>query len=168
MPDRPTSMRAPLRACVMTRQRARQTQLIRFVVDAEGVVYPDINNRAGGRGAWLKADGALLKESGDTLKKALKARGVVDDLPGLLERLLVVRIQEMLALGRRGGQVIGGAGKIRAMPESVVLLLIASDASPREAKALISACGVLTTANILRGEELEKCLGANQWLLLPV
>ena len=151
------------RVCVVTKYRAPQAQLLRFVVDADGMVFPDINNRAGGRGAWLKADGAVLKDSGDALKKTLKARGVVDDLPVLVERLLVGRVQEILALGRRAGAVIGGAGKIRTGAENVVLLLVAHDASPREAKTLVNACGLsgmpFGTANILRGEELGKVFG---------
>ena len=151
------------RVCVVTKYRAPQAQLLRFVVDADGVVFPDINNRAGGRGAWLKADAAVLKDSGDALKKTLKARGVVEDLPCLVERLLVGRVQEILALGRRAGAVIGGAGKIRTTAENVVLLLVAHDASPREAKTLANACGLagmpFGTANILRGEELGKVFG---------
>ena len=146
------------RVCVVTKYRAPQTQLLRFVVDADGVVFPDINNRAGGRGAWLKADAAVLKDSGDALKKTLKARGVVEDLPVLVERLLVGRVQEILALGRRAGAVIGGAGKIRTTAENVVLLLVAHDASPREAKTLANACG-LSGIDILRGEELGKVFG---------
>ena len=164
--NNPTPRRAPapIRACVVTRHRAPQAQLLRFVVDAEGVVLPDINHRAGGRGAWLKADAAVLRESGDALKKALNARAVVDDLPCLVERLLVGRVQEILALGRRAGAVIGGAGKIRTATENVVLLLVADDASPREAKTLINACGAnacgaVSTAHILRGEELGKIFG---------
>ena len=151
------------RVCVVTKYRAPQAQLLRFVVDADGMVFPDINNRAGGRGAWLKADGAVLKDSGDALKKTLKARGVVEDLPCLVERLLVGRVQEILALGRRAGAVIGGAGKIRTTAENVVLLLVAHDASLREAKTLANACGLsgmpFGTANILRGEELGKVFG---------
>ena len=146
------------RVCVVTKYRAPQAQLLRFVVDADGVVFPDINNRAGGRGAWLKADAAVLKDSGDALKKTLKARGVVDDLPCLVERLLVGRVQEILALGRRAGAVIGGGGKIRTTAENVVLLLVAHDASVREAKTLANACGLAGT-DILRGEELGKVFG---------
>lgn len=157
--NNPTSRRALERVCVVTGYRAPQAQLLRFVVDADGVIYPDINHRAGGRGAWLKADGAVLKDSGDALKKALKARAVVADLPVLVERLLVVRVQEILALGRRAGAVIGGAGKIRTAAENVALLLVAHDASPREAKNLANACGVSSTANMLRGEELAKVFG---------
>ena len=91
-------------------------------------------------------------------KKPSKRGGVVDDLPVLVERLLVGRVQEILALGRRAGAVIGGAGKIRTGAENVVLLLVAHDASPREAKTLANACG-LSGIDILRGEELGKVFG---------
>ena len=98
----------------------------------------------------------------------------------LVERLLVGRVQEILALGRRAGAVIGGAGKIRTSAANVVLLLVAHDASVREATALKNACGLsgmpFGTANILRGEELGKifgresmafvaCLGGNDGLI---
>ena len=49
---------APLRTCVGCGQRAEQRGLVRLRTDGERVIVD--RTRAGGRGAWLHADGACL------------------------------------------------------------------------------------------------------------
>lgn len=53
----------------------------------------------------------------------------------MIDKLLLKRCLDALAMGRRSGIALGGGGKIRA--EAVAIgLLIAADASQREARAL--------------------------------
>lgn len=151
----------PVRKCVLTGASGPSHQLIRFVTSPEGVVFPDIGNRLDGRGAWLKASGTVLAQAvkAKSLQKALKAKALAEDLPHLVERLLVERVQHLLGLGRRGGSVLGGAGKIRAASNHVAILLVATDASEREARGLASASGAEITIGCLSGEELGKVFG---------
>ncbi len=152
---------APIRKCVVTGVSGPSHQLIRFVASPEGVVFPDIGNRLDGRGAWLKASGAVLAQAAKTksLQKALKAAALAEDLPHLVETLLVERVQHLMGLGRRGGSVLGGAGKIQAASHPVAILMVATDASEREARGLASATEAEMTVGCLSGEELGKVFG---------
>jgi predicted RNA-binding protein YlxR (DUF448 family) len=151
----------PIRKCVVTGACGPSHQLIRFVSSPEGVVFPDIGHRLDGRGAWLKASGKVMAQAvkAKSLEKALKAGALAENLPQMVETLLVERIQHLLGLGRRGGMVIGGAGKIRAADDAVAILMVATDASEREARGLASASGAEMTVRFLSGEELGKVFG---------
>ena len=67
--------------------------------------------------------------------RALEGKKIDDDLAEQVENLLLKRCQDSLAMGRRGGITLGGSGKIKAEGD-VSGLLIATDASEREARAL--------------------------------
>lgn len=151
----------PIRKCVVTGASGPSHQLIRFVSSPEGVVFPDIGHRLDGRGAWLKASGKVMAQAvkAKSLEKALKAGALAENLPQMVEALLVERIQHLLGLGRRGGMVIGGAGKIRAADDAAAILMVATDASEREARGLASACGAEMTVGFLSGEEIGKVFG---------
>lgn len=152
---------APIRKCVVTGASGPSQHLIRFVASPDGVVFPDIGNRLDGRGAWLKASGTVMAQAvkAKSLQKALKATALAENLPHLVETLLVERVQHLMGLGRRGGSVIGGAGKIRAASNAVAILLVATDASEREARGLASSSGAEMTVGCLSGEELGKVFG---------
>jgi predicted RNA-binding protein YlxR (DUF448 family) len=116
--------------------------LIRFTVDQNGIIFPDIAAKLPGRGAYVTADPEQIIKAQDSgkLSRALAGEFSPDDrggLPDLIDRLLLKRCQEMLAMGRRSGTVLGGGGKIKAAMAAAGLL-IAADASEREARAL---CG---------------------------
>ncbi|MCE2516429.1 MAG: DUF448 domain-containing protein [Alphaproteobacteria bacterium] len=111
--------------------------MIRFVADQGGMVFPDVAAKLPGRGAYVSADRDAIITAIDSgkLVRALGGKTCPDDLPAMVEQLMVKRCQEALAMGRRSGIALGGGGKIRA--EAVAIgLLIADDASPREARAL--------------------------------
>ncbi len=127
----------PERRCVASGEALGPHQLIRFVADADGFIFPDVGSKLGGRGAYIKADRDVLAKAitSGQLKKSLSADHVADDMTDIVETLLVKRCQEHIALARRSGLAIGGGGKIRAAGD-VNGLLIADDASAREARAL--------------------------------
>ena len=125
------------RRCVVTSARLDPHEMIRFVADQDGMVFPDVAAKLPGRGAYVSADRAVMAKAVETgkLVRALAGKSCPDDLPAMVETLLMKRCQEALAMGRRSGIALGGGGKIRA--EAVAIgLLIAADASPREARAL--------------------------------
>src|SRR5262245_30119932 len=78
------------RLCAVSREVKPVDELIRFVVGPEGVV-PDLKRKLPGRGLWITADRATLK---DAVAKNVFARGfkreirVTPDLIELTERLL--------------------------------------------------------------------------------
>ena len=129
--------------------------MIRFAASPEGALVPDVAARLPGRGAWIKAEKDILTAA---LEKGHLARalGIKDpDISAVmrLETLLVQRCQQMLSIGRRGGMVIGGAGKIKAIGD-VAGLVIATDASKRETRAFVGDVRHDWQVNTLGGEEL--------------
>ena len=127
----------PERRCIISQTSGDSHDMVRFVADPSGVIIPDVAAKLPGRGAWVTADRDLLAQavSSGRLLRALDGKSVIDDAVDQVERLLIKRCQDSLAMGRRGGIILGGSGKIKAEGE-VSGLIIAADASAREARAL--------------------------------
>ena len=131
-PERPTERR-----CIISQRTDDNYDMVRFVADPSGVIIPDVAAKLPGRGAWVTADRDMLAQAVSTgrLMRALEGKKIDDDLAEQVENLLLKRCQDSLAMGRRGGITLGGSGKIKAEGD-VSGLLIATDASEREARAL--------------------------------
>ncbi|HYI84104.1 MAG TPA: RNA-binding protein [Acetobacteraceae bacterium] len=103
--------KGPLRRCIVTRESGPKEGMLRFVLDPEGCVVPDLEGRLPGRGMWLSA-------SADVLERALKrgafaraARRAVHVPPDLRVRIadgLLRRIRDLVGFARRGGQAVCG------------------------------------------------------------
>lgn len=128
---------SPERKCIVSGDTLEPHQLIRFVADDDGFIFPDVGGKAQGRGAYVKAERDVLEKAISTgqLLKSLSGKHIADAMPDMVEKLLVKRCQDHIAMARRSGLAIGGGGKIRSLGE-VTGLLIADDASDREARAL--------------------------------
>ena len=127
----------PERRCIISQRTDDNYDMVRFVADPSGVIIPDVAAKLPGRGAWVTADRDMLAQAVSTgrLMRALEGKKIDDDLAEQVENLLLKRCQDSLAMGRRGGITLGGSGKIKAEGD-VSGLLIATDASEREARAL--------------------------------
>ncbi len=112
---RPDSV--PLRMCVVTRERLRQSGMVRFALSPEGVVTPDVAAKLPGRGVWAKADRETIDEAVKTnafsrgFKLAVKAD---PDLSNLTESLLLKRCQSQLSLAKKAGTLVIGYDQVRA------------------------------------------------------
>lgn len=148
------------RLCVVTRKRLDPARLVRFVASDDGAMVPDVAAKLPGRGAWVTAEPALVETAINQgkLAKALDAAGARPPAVDQLDRLLLKRCQEMLSIGRRAGLVAGGGGKIRAL-EGVEALVVASDASQREARALKGDVAHGCAVEAMSGEELGAVFG---------
>ena len=131
-PERPIERR-----CIISQRTDDNYDMVRFVADPSGVIIPDVAAKLPGRGAWVTADRDMLAQAVSTgrLMRTLEGKKIDDDLAEQVENLLLKRCQDSLAMGRRGGITLGGSGKIKAEGD-VSGLLIATDASEREARAL--------------------------------
>ncbi|MBV6658353.1 MAG: RNA-binding protein [Devosiaceae bacterium] len=123
------------RQCIVTRERADDAALIRFVLDPEGVVVPDVKAVLPGRGAWVRADRQTLEDA--VRRKAFTRAFKLSNPPGGLADLadrthLVLRQQAMGALGlaRKAGLVQSGFAKVESALKagSVHALIQARDA----------------------------------------
>ncbi|MDR7124215.1 RNA-binding protein [Pseudotabrizicola sp. 4114] len=131
-----TSREEPERKCIVSGESQPKAGLIRFVLGPEDVIVPDIQGRLPGRGIYVSADREALAKA---VKKNLFSRAarqpvkVADDLPELVERLLVQRVIDLISLGRKAGDAICGYEKVKdwLIKGQARTLIQASDGSER-------------------------------------
>jgi len=122
-----------LRRCIVTREALEKDQLIRFVLGPEDVVFPDLNGKLPGRGAWVKAERAVLEQAvkKNAFAKAFQAQAKVPaDLAERIGRMLDQQILDLLGLARRSGLLVTGFEKANTALRTgrAVLLIEAKDA----------------------------------------
>ncbi|WP_108396810.1 RNA-binding protein [Devosia submarina] len=122
------------RMCALTRAEKPVAELIRFVLGPDGVVVPDTEAKAEGRGVWLSLNRELVAEA---VKKKVFARSLKcevklpGDLPGLTQMRLEQRFLGALGMARKAGQLTFGATKVRSLIENggLLALITATDAA---------------------------------------
>lgn len=106
---------------------------MRFVVNPEGQVVPDVAEKLPGRGLWVRCQREVVVQAikGKSFSKAAKQQVQVPvDLAEVAQRLLERRVLDALSLARKAGCVVAGFEKVKAAltSHSVVALLHAGDA----------------------------------------
>lgn len=122
------------RLCAVTRAHLPVTQMIRFVVSPDDEIVPDTDARAEGRGVWVTLDQKLVEEAvrkkafARSLKSEVK---VPENLAELTRQRLEQRLLQSLAIARKAGQLITGAGKVKSAIEAgeILALITATDAA---------------------------------------
>ena len=142
-----------LRQCAVSRAELPPDDLIRFVLAPDGSILPDLARRSPGRGVWVAATRAMVEAAvrRKVFARSLKQPVVVpEDLPGLVERLLVKRVAEALSLANKAGLLVAGFAKVEGLLDQgqAAILLHASDAAAdgveklnRKFKALVGSDG---------------------------
>ncbi|HEX5079882.1 MAG TPA: RNA-binding protein [Geminicoccaceae bacterium] len=123
---------APQRRCLVTRRAGARDHLVRFVLDPDQRVLPDVDERLPGRGMWLSADRDVVNKAvaGRLFARAARAPATAAaDLAETVERLLARRALEGLGLARRAGEVVTGFEQVRAFlrASQAVVLIAAAD-----------------------------------------
>ena len=79
----------PMRMCVVTRERFPKQELIRVVVNKEGVVTVDETGKLNGKGAYIKRDIDVLNKAISTkvLDRTLNVT-ISDDIYNELRRII--------------------------------------------------------------------------------
>ncbi|MGE0626619.1 MAG: RNA-binding protein [Hyphomicrobiaceae bacterium] len=106
---------SPLRTCVVARTRHPADELIRFVLSPDGDIVPDLACRLPGRGVWVGCDRATIAKAAKSgaFNRSLKCHvKVPGDLAEIVERLLVRRTCDALALANKAGLVSAGATRV--------------------------------------------------------
>ncbi len=154
-----------LRRCIVTRQALEKPAMIRFVIDPDGRVTPDLKERLPGRGLWVTADRAILAEAVTKNAFAKAAKRSVRVGPELVERVAELakrEVAELLGLAKKSGQLTAGFEKVDAALRAgrVGLLVAASDGAEdgRGKLARIAGSGVEICAP-LNAAELGQALG---------
>jgi predicted RNA-binding protein YlxR (DUF448 family) len=150
--------------CILTGEKQRKAELLRFVLGPGNVIVPDLLECLPGRGFWLKSSKKVIYAA---CKKNIFSRHartsvtVPEDLVDLVERLLRRRCLEIFGLARRAGQMVGGYEKVRLilLAEKVGVLFMASDVA-KDGKNKISNLVVDTPIiNCFSGCELGAAVG---------
>jgi predicted RNA-binding protein YlxR (DUF448 family) len=154
-----------LRRCIVTRQALEKPALIRFVVDPDGRVAPDLKERLPGRGLWVTANRAVLDQAvtKNAFAKAARQQVKIDrDLADRVVALARREVAELLGLARKSGQLVAGFEKVEAALRAgkVRVLVAASDgaADGRGKLARLAGSGVEISAP-LTAAELAQALG---------
>jgi hypothetical protein len=138
--------------------------MVRFVVDPEHRLVPDLAGRLPGRGYWVEADAASLARA---LKKRVfeqRAGGSVTvpaDLPDLVERLLVQRCLDAIGLARRAGELVIGFDQVVASlaAGTAGVLLEARDAAHHGRQKLRAKQGDGPVVDLFTRAELGRAVG---------
>jgi uncharacterized protein len=126
---------SPERLCIVTREVKPVAELIRFVVDPDGAVVPDLKRKLPGRGVWVTANRAAVAAAADRRAFARGFKREVRASPNLAEvteKLIERAVLDALAIVVKAGQVVTGYAKVEAALAHgpVVGLVRAAEASP--------------------------------------
>ena len=152
------------RRCIATGEVRPREELLRFVVDAEGRLTPDIAGRLPGRGIWLSPDRDSVKRARarKLFDRAARRPLQIDEcLDDRIETLLATRCVELIGLARRAGQAVAGFERVRAMlrkGRGAVLLAAREGAEDRREK-LRAAAPELPVLDCLEADELGRAFG---------
>ena len=159
-----------LRRCIVTRQALEKPAMIRFVLDPEGQVVPDLKERLPGRGLWVTAERVILAQAAAKNAFARAAKQPAKVAPDLVDRVAELarrEVAELIGLARKSGQLRAGFEKVQAALQGgrVRLLIAASDGAEdgrgklaRLASGLTAGSGVEICAP-LTAAELARALG---------
>ncbi|GGC35955.1 hypothetical protein GCM10011504_12870 [Siccirubricoccus deserti] len=141
----------PLRRCVVTRESRPKAEMLRFVLDPERRLVPDLQGKLPGRGMWLSARADVLERAVTRGAFAKAARGPVLPPPDLRARIedgLRRRVRDFVGFARRSGQAVCGREAVREWLQTgkAGLLVEASDGSPAERARLIGSRGIPVVA----------------------
>ena len=124
----------PVRTCVVRRERADPSALVRVFAGPDGVAHVDWHGRWKGRGAWLTCDREVFEEvqrKPGILQRALDSGPLV--VEGLLAEAQAANLGaalDLLALAARAGALVSGADAMeRTSPEALTALVFSVDAS---------------------------------------
>ena len=139
----------PERRCILTGETDSRDALVRLAASPSGLVLPDAQEKAPGRGAWVCSSRTAIEQAQESgklkagLSRAFKTGDleIPEDLPQKIEDALTRVLLDRLGLEMRVGALILGTQRIAetARAGGVSLLLHARDASEDGRKKLDQA-----------------------------
>jgi len=131
--DQSLGNHAPMRCCMTCRESKPKQAMLRFVVDDEGVLWPDLQQKAPGRGVYHCMDEACLVRMNDKRLQALKVKFtiVLPQWEALLQRVesaLQQQLKRILTRQRSKAAIGRDAVMHRLWNNAPLMLLRAQDA----------------------------------------
>jgi predicted RNA-binding protein YlxR (DUF448 family) len=155
------------RRCIVTSEVLPQSRLVRFVLDPQGNVVPDVAAKLPGRGMWVSARREIVERAvakGHFSRAAKVPVVAAVELPRKIETLLVSRMTGDLGLARRSGQIVLGFDNVaRALgsKSAPCVLVEASDGARDGRRKLLALAkgGSPHVIDCLASAELSLALG---------
>jgi uncharacterized protein len=131
------------RRCALTHEVKAAADLVRFVVGPDGILVPDTDAKAEGRGVWISIGEKHVAEAvkKKAFAKSLKSEVTVPaDLPALTRMRLQQRFVSSLQMAKKAGQLLTGMTKVKAALETgeAIALLTATDAADDGKKKMLA------------------------------
>ena len=126
----------PERKCIVSGESGPKEGLVRFVIGPDAEVVPDILGKLPGRGIYVTATREAIMKAASKGLFARAARAPVkapETLADLVERLLLQRVVELIAMSRKAGDAVTGYEKVKELLVSgrAKVLIQAEDGSER-------------------------------------
>lgn len=152
------------RFCLVTRERDKPENLIRFVLSPDGYIVPDLTERLPGKGMWLKADKNVLHKAIESrlFSRVMQCQvQIPENLLSMIKDGLRSKIKDTFGFARRAGQITYGFVKVREKISQGVagLIIQATDGSEDEKKRLLSGVKYLPVVAVFTTEELGMIFG---------
>jgi uncharacterized protein len=155
----------PQRSCLGCREVKPKEELLRFVLDPERVVLPDVSRKLPGRGAYTCYNRNCLSSAISKRQFSRSFKGEVklpppDELISMITRLQEERIASFISMANKAGKAVSGSDKVmEALRKgTVALLVLAGDISP-DSRAKFTAIAEKTGVKVI-DFSLKERLGA--------
>ena len=138
----------PQRSCLGCREIKPKDDLLRFVLDPEGNVVPDLAKKLPGRGAYTCfsrscLDTAIKKRQFSRSFKGMAKIMAAEEMLALVTGLQVERITATIAMANKAGRIVSGSDKVMdaLRKGNVSLLILAEDISSESAAKFLAIAG---------------------------
>ena len=158
----------PQRRCIVSRAVGPRDEFLRFAVDEDGGVAPDVRGLGRGlgrgRGLWLSPGRDMVNTACARnlfQRAARKQVTVAPDLGDQVERLLARRCLDLVGLARRGGMVVIGRDAASAWLRAgkAGVLLVAADDPEGDSAGLGSLAPDVPVLELFDRAGLGRALG---------
>jgi predicted RNA-binding protein YlxR (DUF448 family) len=107
--------------------------LVRFVLGPDDLIWPDVDEKAEGRGVWIILSEEAVRQAAkkNVFAKSLKsAAKLPEDLAALTREHLTQRLLGALSMAKKAGQIVNGQTRVQAALKSgeAIALITATDA----------------------------------------
>jgi len=134
----------PLRSCLGCREVRPKDELLRFVLDPEGTLFPDIAKKLPGRGAYTCFSRSCLEAASRRKQFNRSFKGEIRLLPeteliSLIITILEEKISSLLSLANKAGKAVSGSDKVMdtlRKGEAAILIMACDISSDSKAKFL--------------------------------
>lgn len=103
------------RTCIVTRNPMNRDEMIRFVVDPNNCVVPDLREKLPGRGVWITNRKSIVEKAVERnlFSAAFKSKvEVASSISQNIEKLQLAEIANGLSIARKAGLAISGFSKV--------------------------------------------------------